>query len=225
MSNIYLKKNGVKSVRIIVVLILSFAALPGHASAIQDGYSPVEDMEHLLGRLNTNAATIESIQSHFIQKKQLEFLDETIVSKGAFWFKKENKLRWAYNEPFDYVIVINDGSFSIKDGEKVSAYDIDSNPAFAEINNLIVDMVRGNITEDKFEMTAFENLQYYLMKLVPRDAAMREVISSMNIYFSKSDLTVREVVMKESEKDYTVITFTDKQINEPIEDMVFSVDY
>ena len=214
-----------KSGVIIAVLILSFAALPGHTSAKQDGFSPVVDMENLLGRLNENASTIESIQSLFIQKKQLEFLDETIVSKGAFWFKKENKLRWAYKQPFDYVIVINDGSFSIKDGDKVSAYDIDSNPAFAEINKLIVDMVRGNITENKFEMAAFENLQFYLVKLVPRDAVMREVISSMEIYFSKSDLTVSEVVMRESEKDYTVITFTDKQINEAIEDVVFSVDY
>ncbi len=72
---------------------------------------------------------------------------------------------------------------------------------------------------------AFESTSQYLVRLVPKDATMKEVIASMEIYFSKSDLTVAEVIMKESEEDYTVITFIDKQINEAIEDSVFSVDY
>ncbi len=69
-----------------------------------------------------------------------------------FGLKRIINLRWAYMEPFDYVIVIHKGKFLIRDGEQLSAYDIDSNPAFAEINKLIVDMVRGNITDERFEM-------------------------------------------------------------------------
>jgi outer membrane lipoprotein-sorting protein len=123
------------------------------------------------------------------------------------------------------VIVIYDGKFHILDGEQLSAYDIESNPAFAEINNLIVNMVSGNITDERFEMSALENSMQYLVKLVPKDPVLKDVISIMEIYFNKSDLTVEEVVMRESEKDYTVITFIDKQINEAIEDRIFSVDY
>jgi outer membrane lipoprotein-sorting protein len=123
------------------------------------------------------------------------------------------------------VIVIHDGKFQILDGEQRSAYDIKSNPAFAEINNLIVNMVSGNITDERFEMAALENSKQYLVKLVPKDPFLKDVISTMEIYFNKSDLAVEEVVMREGEKDYTVITFIDKQINEAIEDRVFSVDY
>ncbi len=216
---------GAFKVRIVALWILSLVAMPGRGFTKQEGFSPVENMEQLLRQLNENAATIETIQSDFIQKKQLEFLDETIISKGAFWFKKDNNLRWAYKDPFDYVIVIHEGKFRIRDGEQVSSYDIESNPAFAEINKLIVDMVRGNITGERFEMAAFENSRLYLVRLVPKDPAMREVISTMEIYFNRADLSVEEVIMKESENDYTVITFIDKQINEVIEDQVFSVDY
>lgn len=216
---------GLSIIRFTGVLILYIITLPGHASERQDGFLPVENTGLLIEQLNKNSATIESIQSQFIQKKQLEFLDETIISKGSFWFRKENNLRWAYREPFNYLIVIHDGKFSIRDGERISAYDIESNPAFSEINKLIVDMVRGNITPERFEMEAYENTNRYLVKLVPRDVTMNKVISAMEIYFSKADLTVDEVIMKESEEDYTVITFIDKQINEVIEDSVFSVDY
>ncbi|MCP4311163.1 MAG: outer membrane lipoprotein carrier protein LolA [Bacteroidetes bacterium] len=205
--------------------ILSFAVLTGHDLSLQDGFRQVEDPDALVERLNENSLKIETIQSTFIQKKQLEFLDETIISKGSFSFRKENSLRWAYHEPFEYVIVIHGGKFLIRDGEQVSTFDIESNPAFTQINNLIVGMVSGNISGEEFEMEAFENSTQYLVRLLPRESTMKEVISTMEIYFDKSDLAVAEVRMEESEKDYTVITFIDKKINEPIEEAVFSTDY
>lgn len=216
---------GVSKARIILVWLLTLVTLTGSGYKAQDEFRRVENIDQLIELLNENAGRIETIQSNFIQHKHLEILDETIISKGAFWFKKENNLRWAYEEPFEYVIVIHDGRFLIRDGEQVSAYEIESNPAFAEINNLIVDMVRGNITEEKFEMTAFENSRQYQVRLIPKDNAIREMISTMEIFFNKSDQSVEEVIMKESEKDYTVIKFIDKKINEPVEDPVFSVDY
>lgn len=216
---------GTLKIRIFLALILSLTLVPGRGQSVQDGFHPVDSPEQLVKSLNENATKIETIQSSFIQKKQLEFLDETIISKGSFFFKKDNQLRWAYDEPFEYVIVINSGKFLIKDGEQVSTFDIESNPAFTEINRLIVGMVSGNINEEKFDMEAFENSSQYRVSLVPLDETMKEVISTMEIYFDKSDLAVAEVLMKESEKDYTVITFIDKKINEPIEEAVFSADY
>lgn len=206
--------------------ILSYILLSSLTLVGSGEFTPVEDLDKLVEQLNNHAANTRSIQSRFIQKKQLEFLDETIVSKGRFWFRKENSLRWAYDEPYEYAIIISGGKFQIKDGEKVSAYDIESNTAFREINDLIIGMVRGSVMEeDKFDIKAFENEQQYLVKLVPRDINMRSVISNMEIYFDKEDLTVAEIMMKESESDYTVITFFDKQINETIPDPVFTTGY
>ena len=206
--------------------ILSYILLSSLTLVGSGEFTPVEDLDKLVEQLNNHAANTWSIQSRFIQKKQLEFLDETIVSKGRFWFRKENSLRWAYDEPYEYAIIISGGKFQIKDGEKVSAYDIESNTAFREINDLIIGMVRGSVMEeDKFDIKAFENEQQYLVKLVPRDINMRSVISNMEIYFDKEDLTVAEIMMKESESDYTVITFFDKQINETIPDPVFTTGY
>lgn len=209
-----------------LISVLSFILFTGFARIEQDELIPVEDLDELVEKLNNNAKSIMTIQSGFIQKKQLEFLDETIVSRGRFWFRKERSLRWAYEEPYTYSIIIHKGKFQIKDGEKVSAYDIESNAAFREINDLIIRMVQGNIMDqDKFDMEAFENDHHYLVKLVPLGQQMKDVISDMEIFFNKTDLTVSEIIMKESESDYTVITFVDKQINEPIPDPVFTTDY
>jgi outer membrane lipoprotein-sorting protein len=188
-------------------------------------FTPVKDLRALEVKLNSNLANIMSIRSDFIQQKQLEYLDETIISKGQFWFKKENQLRWAYDEPFKYAIILNNGKFIIQDESIVSVYDIDSNQAFREINNLIISLVRGNLMEhDKFEIEAFESDTHYLVTLVPKDVTMRKVISNMEVYLDKIDLTVEKIIMHESESDFTVITFINKKLNEQIPDSIFSAD-
>jgi outer membrane lipoprotein-sorting protein len=200
--------------------------LSGLTTFATSGFEPVENTGELLSKLNENALKTWSIQSNFIQKKQMEFLDETIMSTGKFWFKKEGSLRWEYKEPFEYVIVIHNGKFQIKDGDQVSAYDIESNAAFREINDVILGMVQGNIIEQgKFEIQALENDQQYLVKLVPIDNNVKEVISDMELYFEKADLMVSEIIMRENEKDYTVITFIDRRVNETIPEAVFTTDH
>jgi outer membrane lipoprotein-sorting protein len=217
---------GVSKAGLIVIVIISCLLLSGFISAGSEDYTPVDNLDQLVEMINASASKINTIHSGFIQKKHLEFLDETIVSRGQFWFRKENSLRWAYEDPFEYVIIIHDGKFYIKDGENVSTYDMDSNAMFREINELIVGMVQGTVMErDKFEIEAFENERNYLFKLVPRDEGMQGVISKMEVVVDKKDLTVSEMIMRESEMDFTVITFIDKRLNEPIPDPVFTTDF
>ena len=212
-----------KNIRLLLLIIpcLLLASFEWQAT----DFTQVMDLKALEEKLNSNLEKINSIKSDFIQLKELEYLDETIVSKGQFWFKKENQLRWAYDEPFEYVIILNNGKFIIKDESIVNVHDINSNQAFLEINNLIIGLVRGSLMEHaKFEIEAFENDTQYLVKLVPKDSNMRKVISNMEVYFDKKDLTVGKIVMYENASDFTVITFINKKLNEPIPDNIFSAD-
>lgn len=212
-----------KNIRLLLLIIPSLMLLSFEWKATD--FTQVKDLKALEEKLNSNLEKINSIKSDFIQQKQLEYLDETIVSKGQFWFKKENQLRWAYDEPFEYVIILINGKFIIKDESIVNVYDINSNQAFLEINNLIIGLVRGSMMDHaKFEIEAFENDTQYLVKLVPKDSNMSKVISNMEVYFDKKDLTVGKIIMHESASDFTVITFINTKLNEPIPDNIFSAD-
>lgn len=217
------KRGNMKNIRLLLLIIPSLMLLSFEWKATD--FTQVKDLKALEEKLNSNLEKINSIKSDFIQQKQLEYLDETIVSKGQFWFKKENQLRWAYDEPFEYVIILINGKFIIKDESIVNVYDINSNQAFLEINNLIIGLVRGSMMDHaKFEIEAFENDTQYLVKLVPKDSNMSKVISNMEVYFDKKDLTVGKIIMHESASDFTVITFINTKLNEPIPDNIFSAD-
>jgi outer membrane lipoprotein-sorting protein len=206
----------------ITVIMLIIMMIPVFCTAQETSYSPVADPGELARQINQQSSTIGSIESRFTQQKVLAFLDETITSEGKFWFKKENSLRWEYEDPFPYVIVLHKGQFSIRDGEDISRFDMDSNEVFREINDLIISLVRGQVLqEERFEFQARQNPEFYLLSLVPKDPQMREVIANMEIYFDKTDLMVSKIIMKESEEDYTLISFTDRRINGEIDEAVF----
>jgi outer membrane lipoprotein-sorting protein len=208
------------------ILILVFLFIKA-AVFSQDNlkYYPVSNLQEVEQKLNANSAKINSIKSDFIQEKHLEFLNDTIITKGKFWFQKENLLRWEYTSPFKYIIVINNGKFIVKDDDKVSEFDINSNKAFQQVNNLIISSVKGSLMEENmFEIKAFKNETTYLLALVPKDINMKNVLNKIELYFDAETLDVIKVKMIENEQDYTIISFINKKYNETIPSNTFIVN-
>ncbi|MBT3208319.1 MAG: outer membrane lipoprotein carrier protein LolA [Bacteroidetes bacterium] len=188
----------------------------------KNNFIPIENIKELEQKLNAKSAEINTIKSDFIQEKHLAFLNDTIITKGKFWFKKENQLRWEYTSPFEYIIVINSGKFIIKDEEKISEFDINSNQAFQEVNSLIISSVKGSLLEeDKFEIDAFENSTTYFVSLIPLDEEMKNILNKIELYFDISSLNISKVKMIENEDDYTIISFTNRKLNESVPANIF----
>src|SRR5690606_41397308 len=92
-----------------------------------------------------NSLKVSSITSDFVQEKKMEYLDEAQVSKGKFWYKHESNLRWQYDEPYEYIIAIRNGSFYIKDGDKIKVYDVCGDPSFRSTYDRIMKIVKCTV--------------------------------------------------------------------------------
>lgn len=213
-----------KNMKICKNIVLIVLAVLCAEFAFAGGFTKVPDVKLLEKKVLEYSKKVGTIKSDFIQIKHLEALEVTVESKGKFWFKKENFLRWEYIEPYKYVIAIKNGTFTINDGKKTSSYDTESNKVFKEINNLIISSVRGNLLMDgNFAVEAFESETQYKVKLVPKIAQMKEVLSQIEMYFEKSDMSVSKVKMIEDEDNYTEIKFTNRKFNEDIPTETFTV--
>ena len=180
-------------------------------------FIPMVDVNKYKKDLENFSINTKSIQSDFVQQKQLSILDEEISSKGSFSFQRENSVRWEYTEPIQYAIIIHNEKFSIKDGDKVNSYDVNSNLLFKQINKIIISMVSGNLPSgEEFDLSYFENKDMYQVSLVPLREEVEDMISSIQIYQSKKDLTVAKVRLTESNGDYTVLHFQNTILNAKI---------
>ena len=209
----------------ILSTVLSLFIFVGIIYAQENGFKEIKDIDKVKTELNKLSENTSTIQSIFIQEKHLSFLTENIISKGEFYFKSPNQLRWEYSEPFEYIIVFNDKNIFIKDEDKISTFDTESNKMFSEISNMMIGTVQGNLFTDseRFTVKYFENTTQYLLVLDPRLPEMKSMLKTIKIYIDKSDISVAKIKMIESSDDYTSIDFTNRKLNQTIDNEKFNI--
>ncbi|HET9276584.1 MAG TPA: outer membrane lipoprotein carrier protein LolA [Flavitalea sp.] len=207
-----------------VELVVGFLFCILSMQAQYPGYKPVADPARFNELFTTMAKSTQTIKSDFIQEKELSLLSEKIVSKGKFWFKKDNKVRMEYQQPFQYLMIINQNNIYIKDGQKENRISTRSNKLFQQINQIMVDCIQGTVLNNPdYKVNSFENSQGYLIELSPSGKALREFFKNINIFVSKKDYSVTKLELNEQSGDKTVISYLNKELNITLPDALFAV--
>lgn len=195
------------------------------ANAQRAGFTLLKDDAAARQKLSAGSKAINAIKADFTQEKELSMLSEKIVSKGAFFFKKENKVRLEYKTPFKYLMVINGSKVLVKDDTKSTKYDTHSNKIFKQVNDLIINSVQGTILNSPdFKVKIYESSGQYLLEMVPVAKGLKEFFSGINILIDKKDYSVSRLEMVELSGDKTTISFSNKELNGKVDDTFFSVN-
>jgi outer membrane lipoprotein-sorting protein len=212
--------NKLKVYNVCLLLLVSAGVLRAQVQ-----FKPMNDIPGFKSKLEEMSKLTESITSDFVQEKNLVILSEKIISKGVFFYRKENNIRWEYTQPYRYLIIISNGQLFTRDDRNQKLYDLESNKMFQEMNRFISGCIQGDIlrNDKDYSTEYFENSNQYFVKLVPRTEKMREMLNEVQIWFDKKDLTVSGLKMVESGQDYTKIDFINKKLNTdiPIEKFSF----
>jgi outer membrane lipoprotein-sorting protein len=207
-----------------IILVLSILISGLTAKAQLAGYTPIADLVKFKDQFAVIAKKTETIKSDFTQEKNLSMLSEKIVSKGKFWFKKDNLLRMEYVKPYQYLMILNKDNMYIKDGQKENKVSTKSNKLFQQINKITIDCVQGTVFNNPDFMTkVYENKSTYLVELSPAGKALKEFFKSINVIIDKSDYEVTTIEMNENSGDNTIIRFTNREINTIIPDAIFAI--
>ena len=205
------------------ILLLSILAYTSQAQ--RAGFTYIKDDAAVRQKLSAGSKAINAIKADFTQEKELSMLSEKIVSKGAFFFKKENKVRLEYKTPFKYLMVINGSKVLIKDDTKSTKYDTHSNKIFKQVNDLIISSVQGTILNSPdFKVKIYESSGQYLLEMVPVAKGLKEFFSGINILIDKKDYSVSRLEMVELSGDKTTISFSNKELNGKVDDTLFSTN-
>lgn len=186
------------------------------------GYKALKDTVGFKKKFNEKSASINTNEADFMQEKYVSVMTGQAISKGKFYFKKTNLMRWETTEPQSHIIVLNNGKMTIKEKGKVKTYDAASNKMFKGLNDMMLTTASGNmLTSKEYKYQLFENDKYFLIQLVPVAASTRKFVKSIEIMVEKSDYTVSQIKMIEPSEDYTRIEFSNKKLNMPIGDDKF----
>jgi len=207
-----------------ISLLISALFLMSFGHAQYPGYTAMPDVTKFKTEFASTAQKISTIKSDFVQEKNLSMLSEKIVSKGKFWFKKDNLVRMEYSSPFQYLMIINKNNVYVKDGQKENKISTKSNKLFQQINKITVDCVQGTVfTNPDFKTRVFENKTAYLVELSPVGKSLKGIFSTISVAVEKKDYAVTSIDMKEPGGDNTLIRFTNRELNTNIPDALFLI--
>jgi outer membrane lipoprotein-sorting protein len=175
----------------------------------------MKDVPGFKARLSEMSGKVNTIESDFVQEKNLSVLSKAIISKGYFCFKKENNIRWEYFQPYKYLIIISNNQMFIKEDNNQKKYDIQSNKMFQEMNKFISGCIQGDILKNdkEYNLKYYEDTKSFFVTMIPNAPKMREMLNEVQIWFDKSDYTVTHIKMLESGGDFTKIDFINKKLN------------
>lgn len=207
--------------KIFLFIFYFFAVSCGIAQP--DGFTRVADTSYIRQKVNEVASQTNSINTEFIQEKNLTFLDEKIISKGILLYKKPDMLRLEYTSPYSYLLIINNGKLLIKSDDSEVKVDLESSKMFNEINDLIINSIQGKILNmPDLSTSFFESNDSFFIQLWPEQEELKKYIKTIELYISKKDYTVTDFRVIELSDDYTLIKFVNKKINEEIPDERFN---
>ena len=209
-----------RKVFLIFICLVSMYALQAQYA----GYTLVQDLGKFRSDFAAASQKTLTIKSNFVQEKDLSMLAEKIVSKGKFWFKKENLVRMEYNHPFQYLMIINKDKVYVKDAQRENKVSAKSNKLFQQVNRIMIDCMQGTtLNNADFKTRVFENKTAYLVEMVPVVKGLKDMFKNINAVVDKKDYSVNSIEMQELSGDNTVIRFSNKELNTTIQDALFAI--
>lgn len=184
---------------------------------------------HNLGEFNRKllaaSAATESIESSFTQVKFLDVLNESIVSKGTFYFKKTDKICLDYRSPMAYLMVINGHKIKIVADGKKSLMNLKSNQMMNEVQTMMTACMVGDLSKmsANYQLQYFEDATHYLIKIKPLSKAVQAYIKQIQIKLNKKEMSVDTLRISETATNYTEYTFSNKKFNTLKDDQRFNV--
>jgi outer membrane lipoprotein-sorting protein len=204
----------------ICLMLLGF----GFAAQGQESLQPIQDKAAFEEKLKSVSKEVQSIESAFIQTKHLSFLEEAIKSQGYFYYQDGN-LRWEYQKPFEYLILIKGDKIHLKDENRTNTFDARSNKIFQMVNKIMLSIVRGELTaQEDFEMEYLEGPEEYLVKLSPKQEQVKTMLTSIQLSLDKQEMQVQKCKMVEASGDYTLIEFNERKLNVKIPNEIFTLN-
>ena len=208
--------------RSVVILLTCLSAL----SVMGQTKLTSEQEKQVLAKMDQSSKALRSLQCDFIQSKRMKILSKEMQSKGILYFKKPDKIRWQYTSPYDYTFIMNGDKVQIKSAKSTKNIDIQGNKIFRQITTIILNTVTGGgiMNSADFNVELYKSGDIYFAKMLPKKKEVKQVYSSIEVYFNSALTMVETIKMVEKSGEYTVVKLVAPKINATISESVFKVN-
>jgi outer membrane lipoprotein carrier protein len=201
------------------VFCLLLAIFAGLLLAVSEAPRPYPDSEakEILQRMSQKVALNRSIRARFVQEHRLVMFDDVLRSEGFLYYQKPGRIRWEFTKPYgSLTILLENGAvekFDVIAGRPVRIA-TGSQKVLAEVLTQIMNWQRGNLLSaaEGFRLVLYPGAGYKLV-MIPETKGMAKIFLRLEFEIAKESFLVNSVCLWENENDYTMIRFSDQQVD------------
>lgn len=173
-------------------------------------------------QLKTSFGTVTSVQAEFVQEKHLPILAKPLVSKGVFYYQAPRSLRWEYQWPVQSILTMHDSRIRRFVASGASGFSEESGAGLEAMQVVLEEITQwlaGRFDDNPMFQVHLEPGRCIV--LVPKDDAFRKVIQRIVLNLAQQPGMMQGVMIYESEKAFTQLTFSNTVLNAKIDDTLF----
>lgn len=179
----------------------------------------------ILEKIKQASLQVRSLVCDFTQEKHISILDDALVATGTMHYQASDKLRWEYAKPSAFVFILNGNQVLLKSSAQTQLVDGQKDRRFKQMAKMMAGNLIGNSLDDtksfKSQVQQVDNL--WQVTLIPLRNDLKQMWQKVVLYVSKDEQMVSKVEIYELSGDYTRISFTNIQVNQPIDTTVFDM--
>ncbi len=203
--------TGIKRIFLFLLAGLFLAATP---LAADDS-----ELDIILAQLKAAAAQVQTLQSSFVQEKNLEMFDHRLISTGAMIYAEPDQLRWELLSPVASGFALRGEQgvrWSAVSGQ-VQRFSIGSDPLMGVVAQQLLAWARVDLEwlEQGYGMEVIDN-EPIVLRLTPLDTAEAELVNYIQVTFAPLQGHVSDVLVMEQSGDSTRLRFEDVRINDRV---------
>ncbi len=197
-------------------------------SKIKEDKYKVTDVPAVLLYLEKGIDNVETVQTDFVQEKNLSIFKRKIILKGRIYLKKPYTIAWYVDEPIKYKVLITDKIVRQwdEDTNEVNEISISSNSIFKSVIDQLTIWFSGQYISmlEKYDVN-IKNQQPYILEFIPREnSIVKKAIKSISVVFREDAKYLKQIEFQEISGDTTVITLENTILNAPIDDSYFRIE-
>jgi outer membrane lipoprotein-sorting protein len=169
------------------------------------------------------ASNIQSIRADFVQERHLEILQRPLISKGRFYYRRPDALRWEYETPIRSILLVH-GSRMKRYAERDGGLVPETGPGVDAMQFVTAEMTRW--FEGRFRQAPYFEAEMISesgdrIRLRPKQAAMSKMIRHIDVTFSDTPGIIESVTVFEEEKSFIQLMFKQVEVNRTLPDRLF----
>jgi outer membrane lipoprotein-sorting protein len=186
-----------------------------------------KEMDTILGALQDKMSTVKTIQTDFIQEKNLALFKQKLILKGKIFIQKPGMLSWRVFTPMRYSLLINGSQISQwdQDTNQIQSVSLAKNPSFQVAIQQMQNWFSGTYKsmQGDYQISLISQ-QPLKLEFIPKEKSMaRNFIQRVTVLFQDDQQYIKEINILEKSNDSTLLTFIDARLNQEISPKAWEV--